>query len=782
MKRKLQSILMAAGVCLASAMIAASCGKDNGDPNPGPKPDPDPDPVEEVKPGELFSQECPTPIKMYAETTAAPADGACIEVTGIMENNFTFKVRPGANIKSYHVDVYPLCTLYNSLFNNLNVVGGEKATDAQMDEWTREFVMNSQSMGQYIFNETSLEDFQEHEFDYANSEYATFPIASSCEYVIVALGCFDDMGTEEGELTICYLQTQGNPLQGNPYVYIDVQKDHRKFAVTHTPNEDCKYIYYWSSAESDLKPFIDGYGDKMYIDFLRHTVAEPVDASDPDAMYYDKDFGVAVDPTFRIMTTAVALDANKTPSTKFQSQTFTMEKVPEGLEEAECSMTIDESRIGAGIAYFEAKMEANCRSMFYHCYKKSVADKLMAADDATKEQRAWEIDTYGFGMANQNFQWDSENNVPSGDSYTMEEFVINYVNPNTQEAENLEAGEEYVLVYTGRNAYGEISELHFTEPFKMKERIENEPAKADASFKIEASDVTRTSVKLTFSYDHAKAGLLYHQIVYPYDEGGYVPPQPGDERERWMNFFLRDRDPMYNNPYTNMWWTDPAGVETYTIAGLEPGTRYIYAYCEEDMNGYMGEVKWIEFETQKLEGGENPVAEIKTERTASGFIARFNGVQDVLKFKYLIGDMETHPGLLLDKLTSNRYEYEDIIAAWEGVCMESGMTSLDDTSLEHTKSGVDAVALCIPIGEDADGNEVYGEMQHVLWIDGDFKQLDQIKPRTGAAAAFPGLPAKIQPSVARTEEARSAQGGLMPEVKTIWLDMRKLGEHPVNNL
>lgn len=743
MKKKLLLILAAACFCAAPAVLPSCSSDDSSSETPNPDPEP--------TPGTLVRQDVPTPFAYYVEKTDATADGVSIEVTGKSTNNFQFVLKPGANCPSYRVDVFPLCLLYNSLFENLLAAGGETATDAQMDEWIRSYVMNSTSMGSYIFSEdynNTGNDYAEREVDWANSTYRSVPVLSDCEYVIVAIGCFDEDGAEQGDMSICYVKTSAQELVGDPAIDINVNVSYRGYSVTYTPSSDCRYFYHFGSDYDQIQPYVDAYGEKLYIDFLRFTSETPYSAASPDDASWTFDAGQEADPSHLFMVTAIALDANGTPATSMASKVFHLLETPTDIGDAECSITVDESRIGAGIFYCTATMEANCKAMFYHVYKKSLADQYREADAETQAAVAWIIDQYGWGIANENYSFDSESGTVTGSSYSKTSFGIYYQTATTSFA--LEDDEEYVMVYTGRNPYNQISQLYFSEPFSTKKRVEDQPENADNSLKIEVTSTSRTSATMHFSYDPDKVALYYHQYVYPYAAEGetvtYIPPQPESAtREQWLNFFLRDVDPTYGNSYVNCWWPEAVGYENYTLTGLEPGTRYVYAYVEEDMNGYMGEVKWLEFTTVALGGGENPVATIEKSKDGDGFKVSYKFNEDVREIRYAISNVST---LLLNYLGATRYNYTDYITAWTSYIMEYGLSSVNETTQSWELSDR-AVALCLPIGQDADGNDVYGDLVYVLWVDGEFKTLaDYVDvPSTSSAPAPKSLGNKVRASI-----------------------------------
>ena len=53
------------------------------------------------------------PMLIYQNEVKASPDGVSVEVTDLTETNFVFTCRPGANVASYRLDVYPLAILYN---------------------------------------------------------------------------------------------------------------------------------------------------------------------------------------------------------------------------------------------------------------------------------------------------------------------------------------------------------------------------------------------------------------------------------------------------------------------------------------------------------------------------------------------------------------------------------------------------------------------------------------------------------------------------------------------
>ena len=131
--------------------LAVSCGADPEEPKqeestpdtPNDKPD---TPTVEPVVGELFNPypNVPTPIEAYVNKVMdSTGEGVEIEVSKIERNNFVFNVRPGEYVQSYRLDVFPLCRLYNSLFEEMRLAGKTEASERDIDTWIRSFVFNS---------------------------------------------------------------------------------------------------------------------------------------------------------------------------------------------------------------------------------------------------------------------------------------------------------------------------------------------------------------------------------------------------------------------------------------------------------------------------------------------------------------------------------------------------------------------------------------------------------------------------------------------------------------
>ena len=152
MKKKLFSLLLLLGLVLVISPMVLSCSdKDEQkiiDPENPETPDPPLPPV-------------PTPIRWVENEVDGGERGVGIKVTSKTTNNFVFECTPGDKVQSYRLDVYPLCRMYNYLFEG----GGIGASEEEIEDLILEALYNSEGAGAYTFNRKTLGD------SYPNTEF-----------------------------------------------------------------------------------------------------------------------------------------------------------------------------------------------------------------------------------------------------------------------------------------------------------------------------------------------------------------------------------------------------------------------------------------------------------------------------------------------------------------------------------------------------------------------------------------------------------------------------------
>lgn len=677
-----------------------------------------------VIPEPIYRPDVFSPVDYVADLAEGGMDGVTIEITGKDTNNFKFQVRPGANVQSYRLDVYPLCRLYNSLYEGARQGGSNMNTQLSADaveSMIRGFIFDSSGAGAYTFSLNNMEDYMNHEFDWMNTPYAQAKVVPDCEYVIAAVGCFDSEGTDQGDLTLCYVRTPYKNLIGTPAVDMDIITSYTAMQVTYLPNDDCKYFYQWVSNENDLQPYIDAYGDKMYIDFMRNAVYDPTSREDLENHTFYVDFGLSASAEVPIMATAIGLDKNYTPAEEFQSEVFTLMKRPEESEDAYSKITVDEDHIGAGVFWLDVELGANCSAAVMKVMSKEQAESLKELDEAAQAAQAEFIYQDGWGFGNINYRYNRETDELLGSAFSMSEPWVT-CEPDT----------EYVIVWTAMNQYKQLAPLQFSEVIKTKPIEKNNPAasKEDAVLNLTHTGVQQVHIEFTYNFNNT--AKIHFQYIEGFGGDGVNVPTEESTREELLSFLYSDGDAEMGSYSANHWWTEPTGKDKWTDV-LDPNTTYTVAYVAEDWDGVLGEVRFASTTTEPLQGGNNPVASISGQHTATGtpyFL--FEMGQDAMQLYYLVS---SDPALNFKDLgNKNKLRYKDVLPAWENFCLNYSLKTYAMKVENEATHG--EIALCIPIGGTADA-PVYGELSHLIFADGEFRDLGFYYPNehnTGSVA------------------------------------------------
>lgn len=391
MKKKLLSLLLLLGLVLVVSPMVLSCSDKDEQQTVDPENPKEPDtPLPPV----------PTPIRWVENEVDGGERGVGIKVTSKTANNFVFECTPGDKVQSYRLDVYPLCRMYNYLFEG----GGVGASEEEIEDLILEALYNSEGAGAYTFNRKTLGDsYPNTEFDWVNSKYSQSEIVPGAEYLIITVGCNDEGGQNPADMKICYLKTPSGDVIGDPRVDIDVHSSYQAAAIQYIPNEDCKYFYQFCGDSEPIDAFINAYGKDMYIDFMRHWTqsAEDGQASE-DELLYIVNFGYTADPTRKITATTIGLDENKNKG-KYIRQDFQLKKIPDDAKEAKCDLQI--TKTGASIVNMDVKMESTCYAMFYRVFSEADWASYENADEATMTALAQALDQEGWGIKNMNFRY-----------------------------------------------------------------------------------------------------------------------------------------------------------------------------------------------------------------------------------------------------------------------------------------------------------------------------------------------------------------------------------------
>ena len=670
-----------------------------------------------------------------SKTVEADADGVSVSIKDVTNANVTFECRPGANVQSYRLDVIPLSMLYNTIINE-GLVGASKD---EIDELVITLLTSSTSVNGVVFTEDTFEDYYSHTFDWVNTEYSNGGVLCDCDYAICIIPCFDTEGLEPSGVNLAYFQTSAPALVGNPDVRIDVSVSYRAFQAVHEPNDDCKWVCYWSYITEQIDDYVDVVGERMLRDFVRAASAA-YDVANTSDMQYHIDFGQLADAKVSQTALALALEINGTPAEYVARRDFNLKPIPDSPE---ARYSIKPAKTAASIFWLQVDFEPTCRNCYYRWMSVEAAEAIKAYSEENKKAYARDLVETGWGVSNPKFKFDVENNVPTGDEASVMENQIVAYSPL----------EQYVIVSAGENFYGEVTELQFSEPVVMKKRVIDAPSTclvSDDEFSLVLDNVSRTGFRYNFSYTNPdEIAIHYFQIVSPVDAEAretnpeMCPPEDiyGASHAEWMKFFFETYVEAADGEkvlQVNAWDAEPSGKDGLSMFGYEPGIEYVVAYCVEDMNGVISNVRFQKVTTMSVSAGANPQASISAQLIDGEWMFTFSANEDTGTLLYMTstyGDAN-YDILALPYLVKDVYDdyptYNSIFDVWDEKIMDLGLTTKSLTTYSTETARTDdklILALCLPVGQDAEGKPVYGQLQHLIIANGQVKHLEDYRAK-----------------------------------------------------
>lgn len=665
------------------------------------------------------------PLAIYDTKVENTADGLSVEVTEVTENNFRFRCKPGPNVASYRVDVYPLAILYNFMLEE----GGVGATAQEVEEIIVSHLFNTTGSGGFAFDEaTHGEDYFDMEFDWANTSYAQQSIVPGAQYIIAVGACYDESASEAAltDVKLVYLETPKKTVVGSPFVDISVYTTYVGARVTNTPNADAKGVYYYCTDATAIDQYEDMFGTRLLRDFVRHGYVpnDPVDANDTENLTYQLGPWSNVDPEHVFTAIAFGCDANLTPSDSYARKDFTLEEKPE--ERADAVMTYELGNIlGASYLELAVTLGKECRNGYhlllpmdessYDGYYRPAREYIDGSDELRLELRDMIADA-GFAIHNNNFSFDKESQQPSGSEFKTVWTEYANIRPDT----------EYVVAYCGQNAFNEYTEIFFSEPFRTKPRVTDRPEDCKANAVLSFTDITPSGARFVLKYDPDNTANVWFINVSMNDElPPYGVPGESDSREVWVDWFFGPGD---HQMYMNQWWRSPSGEDSFAYSGFEPRSKFRYAYVAEDLDGVLSEVKFAEYTTGGQVPGPDPTVNlIPTYNEEDGtWSVLFETVQDVATFKYLV-QCDDENALYLHALPKEpggesemrAFEFYDHWfnkvgdPNYGGLNASTGYLGSPVTSLpDH--AGQDHLAACVAFGENEDGTQSISKLFY--WI------------------------------------------------------------------
>lgn len=675
-------------------------------------------------------------IKMdvYNSKVLNTADGVTVEVTEVTETNFKFVCRPGENVASYRIDVYPLAVLYNYMLEE----GGMGASKQKVEEILISHLFNATGSGGFSIDAATIgEDYYEMEYDWANTSYSQQKIVPGCQYIIAVGACYDDSASEAAltDLKLVYVETPKKKIVGNPFVEISVRATYVGAEIRNVPNADASGVYFYCTDGTAIDEFEEVFGPRLLRDFIRHGYIpnDPVAADNTEGLTYQLGPWSNVDPTHVFTAIAFACDANLTPADSYARQDFTLMEKPADREEAVMTYGLGDV-CGASYLELAVTLGKECRNGYHvllpmdeHSYGGYYAP---ARDyiNGTDELKQWlrdQIASAGYAIHNNNFKFDTETQAPSGSEFNTVWVEYAGVYPDT----------EYVVAYCGQNAFNEYTEVFFSEPFRTKSRVTDRPQDCKANATLSFTDITPSGARFVVNYDPANFANIWFVNIGMNDE---LPPYPvpaaDASRDSWVDWFFQTgqwkgvEGIEYLGMYINQWWRNPSGEDSFAYSGFDPRSTFKYAYIAEDLDGVLSEVKFAEYTTGGMEPGPDPTVEIvPTYDAETGtWSVMFNSVKDVAAFRYLV-QCDDENALYLHALPatpggSSEMRAFEFYNHWYtkvgdpnygGLVASTGYLGSPVKSLEEN-SGKDHLAGCVAFGENEDGTQSISNLFY--WI------------------------------------------------------------------
>lgn len=738
MKRILKMLAMA---LIAAPLALSSCSDDNTEPNPNPNPNPGPGgEVTEDEYGNTINsgENAYAPIRWAEGNYKTGDNGVSIEIKSTALKNIVFEVTPGSNIKAYKLDVYPLASIYSTMQNQRCDAQGNVTTEKFTAEETRTILGSMIENGiagdqrDLLFTAEKLDGFAKAEFDWANSPYYFVRLVPDARYLILAQGYYDEAGTEpSSDLTVCHVSTATQPVVGDPQIEVDATEGYFGVSTVHFPNEDAPYFYYFAGDKNGAlgcDTYIDLFGQRMWIDFIRHYyVGEPA-ARENDEL--NATWMMTAPAGTEFFWSAIPLDLNQVPNIAgYVQRDLIVKQLPTERPVAVQSIEPNMEHIGADVYWYDFKMNDGCPRLHYGIFTKEDGDKIAALEGEELENyKAWHIGV-NYAVVNTNYRYDGTNHIILGtgiegtgldwDCRFDHVYSFSGIGSTMPGLSNMVPGTDYVLVSVGINPYMEYSDVHISKPFQMKEVVRDQPEKCATRIDLKLEKMNRDGLRFTFNYDYGKAAMVYFNwIGEGDDESGLTPESP---REEWLKWMLDKRYAGEGGPnaipWANIWAADQAsGIDTYGLAGLQQDHTYRVAYCVTDLNGVVSEIKFAECNIPAVIGGYDPKTTISYDYTNGIYTFSIQSNEDMVNLKHGTFD-STRSAALLGYLHSGLQEYEDYIEAWTDVLLADGLSS-NNTNYTFTTQGMadPSVILALPYGRD----NKRGELQYLLYADGEF--------------------------------------------------------------
>jgi hypothetical protein len=401
---------------------------------------------------------------------------------------------------------------------------------------------------------------------------------------------------------------------------------------------------------------------------------------------------------------------------------------------ADLEVKIVEDRVAAAYFEFEVEFAKDCQTLFYRCVTHEDAETYRNMSDKEKRNLARSLRDEAYGFHNPNFGWDAENDMSTGSGATVRLDMFGGLMP----------GQTYEVMYIGRNGFGTLTDLRFSEPFTLDQRNLESPDNCKVKdFKLTLDNPGRTQFRGTVTYDPSTVSMVYIQYMTAANNPGL---DENSSWKEWIDFIFTPSSSgtgsyESSNMLVNPLPTLSSGRDGLTWTGMEPGVEYTVFACAEDFDGNVSEVYFASIRTNEIQVGPDPtvnMAMMPSNNEPYDWTVKFEIDHDVEFYLYCLtkgtADLAMFiPGLTtaalnIPKDSGIAYEtWVDGIYEWVAGGFDNtggGMSTEGDTSLDW-QGNETVIAACIAVGRDANGDPVH-KLYHLFCKDGEAKTLEEI--------------------------------------------------------
>lgn len=517
---------------------------------------------------------------------------AAVAITGagtseVSQVEFSTLEDTGIPATEYSAGIRVVETAQNDV--KLTVITGEKVQFAFVAVWPKIYMQNlyyearkiNPQMTEMDYYKSFMKDFVAYSFrvgaENGPGSENTFTwmatsgsfLMPSADYLVLTCGMKGE--DDYGDVMVSEFKTKTPDRQGNPDVELKLKNAGFISALfEYIPNEDCYYYFRFASDKDQIDEFVKEFGEEGLRQFLRFIDIQWENQTEQkeESIAFD----LNVDPNHNFTMLALGMDRQLMVGDKYKRVDFKLTPKPADKPQAKFEMKATATSATTAMLHFD--MEESCGRIYLNVIPASRKGEIEAANQDQLKRELWEE---GWVIAR-------TGSNPTDPIATPDWLWM-----------DLSGDQEYILVATGLNYYGGLSDIKFSEPFKTKPLTYTG---SSSDIKLSLEKVTKTSAQIKYDNDQTSV-VLYHRLVQ------YSADFDNQSNDAIRSFLLKDGNIWKSNDVVD------GRVFSYTWTSMDPGTEYVYYWCGEDQNGRISDVRQIRFKTAVNVGGPNPKVSFK---------------------------------------------------------------------------------------------------------------------------------------------------------------------------